>query len=222
MVYIYPIAVDLTGEYFDLKYSLRSLFSTYTPKDIILVGPDRPSWLGDINFIECGDVWSFKEANIIGKIIRASLTIKGDFVMMNDDYFFLRPIEFETPLFKGYDLNGNVKNPAYKKAYRNTKLILDILNKDTIDYDGHYPHVMNTHDIEYFIKNKFWLEDLYVFKSLYFNIIETPVKMFREDVKNPTASELEKLDFFSTGEYMPSYVKAFITKKFQTKSPCEN
>jgi hypothetical protein len=133
----------------ELRYSLRSVVKNLPEGRVWVVGY-KPGWYtGD--FISVPDV-SSKFNNIHNLITHIAFDdrISDDFIMMNDDFFVVRPLD-TVPVYHGgplkdkinsyYDLNPTSSyNRLLSKTYNN--LVNDGI-QEPLDYDIHIPLPFN-------------------------------------------------------------------------------
>lgn len=141
------------GENEELKYSIRSLVKNCNVNDIWVIG-GKPDWYVG-NHIPIDQKYSkYKNAFINFKTIANASAISDDFVLMNDDFFIVKPI---TKIISYY--NGTLQNKidAYEQvlgrsSYVNRlkmtqdKLVQNKIN-NPLNYELHVPMKMS--------KNKF-------------------------------------------------------------------
>jgi hypothetical protein len=146
MDYVY---ICRSGDNEELRYSLRSI-EKYMPNGRVWVIGNRPIWyIG--NFVSVKDIGN-KFDNIRNCINIASnhLEISENFVLMNDDFFALKPID-NIPIMHGGLLLDKINR--YKELRMPSKYIklLELTYKQLIqnnikeplDYDIHVPMAMN-------------------------------------------------------------------------------
>jgi hypothetical protein len=145
MDYVY---ICREGENEELKYSIRSVVKNTNYSNIWVVG-HKPSWYVG-NFVEVLDVKT-KFGNILNctKAITDVGAISDDFVLMNDDFFFLK-YRNSMPVFHGGLLKDKIDNYSVLGARKYAELLRktykDLLRqgiKDPLDYDLHVPMPMN-------------------------------------------------------------------------------
>jgi hypothetical protein len=145
MDYVY---ICRKGENEELKYSIRSVVKNTNYSNIWVVG-HKPSWYVG-NFVEVLDVKT-KFSNIINctKAITDVGAISDDFVLMNDDFFFLK-YRNSMPVFHGGLLKDKIDKYSVLGARKYAELLRktykDLIRqgiKDPLDYDLHLPMPMN-------------------------------------------------------------------------------
>jgi hypothetical protein len=145
MDYVY---ICREGENEELKYSIRSVVKNTNYSNVWVVGY-KPSWYVG-NFVEVLDVKT-KFNNIINctKAIIDVGAISDDFVLMNDDFFFLK-YRNSMPVFHGGLLKDKIDKYSVLGARKYAELLRktykDLLRqgiKDPLDYELHVPMPMN-------------------------------------------------------------------------------
>lgn len=136
----------------ELRYSLRSMNKYYPENKIWIVGY-KPSWVQNVNYLpikQSKDKWK----NSINNILAACncKDISDDFVLMNDDFFMIKPI---APLelvsnshlgllentIKKYERLHSSWYDAFKQVYELLEKI-DI-EKPYYDFEAHLPLQIN-------------------------------------------------------------------------------
>lgn len=155
---VFPIKSTSQNE--ELRYSLRSLENV--PHDKVHVVGYKPSWVknvihhsydpgrppGSERHTKWWKTW---------RVMRYFCTldeISDDFILMNDDFFIMRPIE-EIPILhrgkisdilSGHRSTYQASN-IYLTAMSETQELLRSLEKPTLCYEMHAPMVMNRHQM---------------------------------------------------------------------------
>jgi hypothetical protein len=162
----------------ELRFSLRTV-ADFCPqiKRLILVG-ENPNFLSEkVEYHKVDEVKGNKEYRIAMKIINGikASNLKGDFVFMNDDFFFLKPQNFTNyPNYcKGNLFRDNQKIEHYQKALQDTHDYLKSIGKTTHHFDIHYPIIYNAQKflklMPHFEQSRLTTNGMVV-KSLYGNI----------------------------------------------------
>lgn len=92
------VYVVRSGENEELRYSLRSIerHANGLFGDIYVVGTGLPSWLTGVNVVPVADVGGidarYKHANMRRKVRAACDVVPNHFLLLNDDYFLVKPI----------------------------------------------------------------------------------------------------------------------------------
>lgn len=213
LVYIYELGLSDWREQ-ELKYSLRSVekfMKNY--RDIYIIGEIPPFINVDkIKFIPFETPEVYKEHRIMLKFLRACEIpeISKQFLMMNDDYFLVRPIDAaNVPYYYDRPLNEKIlerksEDKYYVSMFNTFNVLRDIVRNPKY-FDIHYPM---KYDKEMFpaIMNSFdWnIKAGYVVKSLYANLagIQGKKKIDRKIMKDMPFEKLltyiSTTDLFST------------------------
>lgn len=142
------------GDNEELRYSIRSVDKNLTHNNIWLIG-SKPSWyLG--NYIEVKDK-SIKLENIRNclSIIPTIGAISDDFILMNDDFYILKPMGI-VPTYNGGLLDDKIaRYVAQYGSTRYTRVLAEASKqlkkqgiKEPLDYDIHTPMIMNKHKLK--------------------------------------------------------------------------
>jgi hypothetical protein len=158
MDYVY---ICRKGDNEELRYSIRSVVAHAPYKDIWLVGY-KPDWYQG-NFISLPDE-SSKFNNIVSctRAIAETEAISDDFVLMNDDFFFLKRVD-AVPVCHGGLLKNKVDKYIELGSRKYGYLLLRTYNhlirqgiKNPLDYDIHVPMPMNKHKLRESIKKAYF------------------------------------------------------------------
>ena len=137
------------GENEELRYSIRSVVKNM-PHDKIWVVGGKPSWYKG-NHIEVRQ-FKTKLANARANMdaIVASEEISDDFILMNDDFFIMEPIEYPEYYYTGtlaakidYFRRKHPRSVYTKLLMRSYKTIKHQGIKVPLDYTLHIPMIMN-------------------------------------------------------------------------------
>ena len=181
----------------DLRYSLRSI-AKFVQYDRVWIVGYKQKWIKDVEYIKVTqgpDKWQNSVNNIIAACKNED--ISDDFVLMNDDFFAIKPVE-------DLEASCNValgtlddKIEKYKKyrsgwfnAFRQAKELLQKMkiSEPYYDYESHSPIIINKKEflefisrseIQDFIKSGKVLHK----RSIYKNIYKITPKILSEDVK---------------------------------------
>jgi hypothetical protein len=147
-----------SGENEELRYSIRSVVSSFTEARIWVVG-GKPDWyLG--NYIEVAQD-RHKYANAFNNIIAIcdSKEISESFVLMNDDFFILKRFDLND-IFHGGPLVNKIKthiknmpDSRYGRKLIETRDMLKSNNLyDSLDYELHVPMVLEKDKLRVIVK----------------------------------------------------------------------
>lgn len=150
----------------ELRYSLRSLVNV--PHDEVWVVGGKPNWYNG-NFIgvrPMADKYAHARENL--KRIVLDKRISEDFILMNDDFFIIEPID-QVDYFYGGDLVDKAKK--YKQSfgmnsyttilYETIKVLKNNNCPTTYDYAIHVPMVFNKSKLKRVLKHPGSVRALY-------------------------------------------------------------
>ena len=161
----------------ELRYSLRSLERHLKNVGRVIVVGENPNFLSDeVEYHYIKEARGNKEYRIASKVFKACEQgiVKGDFLFMNDDFFFTKEVSANNyPYYHKDCLSLGSPNKFYKATLMATYNYLNDNGYNTLHFDVHTPIIYNS---EKFLALK---EHLYqsminpfgfVVKSLYSNI----------------------------------------------------
>lgn len=164
MDYVY---ICRKGENEELRYSIRSLEKNLPDVNVWIVGY-KPKWYTG-NFIPVKDV-STKFNNIHNalSVIATHPDIADDFVLMNDDFFVLKPMS-EIPIVHGGLLSEKIReyyrlSPSSHYAHLLSKANNFLVSRgieQALDYDLHMPLPVNKQKLAETIKYRHMPRSLY-------------------------------------------------------------
>ncbi|HOB90281.1 MAG TPA: hypothetical protein PKG74_03065 [Candidatus Colwellbacteria bacterium] len=201
----------------ELRFSLRSIVKNFRHGKVWIIG-EFPKWLRNCEHVAALDPYDNKLSNAIFKIRTACRTpeISERFVLMNDDFYFLRKIDsiqaFTLGTMSKAILEHKTQAGYYFHAFRETRNLLQAAgHQEPANYEVHYPIV--------FEKKKFlaatdaleWETTLCLFRSIYGNTFNIGNKK-RIDTKVYDISELSKL---TEGDLLSSSDRVVLRPKFQ-------
>lgn len=185
----------------DLRYSLRSV-AKFVPHDKIWIVGYKPSWVQNVEYLPVPQNLESKWKNSVNNIIKACECedISENFVLMNDDFFAIKPIEnleesinlsLENLMNSVEKYNKKKSKSNWMKAFKYVEELLKELNikEPYYNYESHTPllinkqkylEIMNLPEVLEFRKTNKVLHK----RSLYKNIIK-PInqKILSHDVK---------------------------------------
>lgn len=138
------------GDNEELRYSIRSVLASFPDSNVWVVG-GKPDWYGG-NFIKTNRIankYDQVESNLQSLV--DSKHISETFVLMNDDFFIVKPVSSIEYFHRGSLLsayNDLVKHMGQPDLYANKlwKMLKGINNelniKDPLSYELHVPMVM--------------------------------------------------------------------------------
>lgn len=195
---VYIVKADEKNE--DLKYSLRSV-AKFVPHDKIWIIGYKPTWVTNVEYLPVAQNLGNKWKNSVNNIIQACNCdkISENFILMNDDFFAIKPIE---NLEESINLSlGNIDSVVAKhkrkkvdsnwgKAFVYIDQLLESLGVERpyYNYESHTPmminrnkylEIMNLPKVKAFMKTSKVLHK----RSLYGNLNKTETKVLYKDVK---------------------------------------
>lgn len=170
----------------ELRFSLRSIEKNLSGyRNIYVVGED-PGFTKDVILIPYPDEIGPHNAdgNIIRKVIRACNedNLSDDFVYMNDDEYFLRPLHTSEiyPIHKG-DMN-TFADSYFERNYWRSRLLrtrehLNMARLSALHFDHHAPMIFNKHRFPDIVDRFDYASDVgLTIKSLYGNVMHPDAK----------------------------------------------
>lgn len=125
----------------ELRYSLRSLRNL--PRGEVFLAGFKPSWVRNVTHIPTVQRGT-KFLNAYGNLLAALPYVGKTFVLMNDDFFVLKP-HAEMPILhreKWGEAKGNGGGGAYQQAKRGVGIVLAKAGiTDVTSYELHVPMV---------------------------------------------------------------------------------
>lgn len=151
----------------ELRYSLRSVCQNLEDANVWVVG-GKPSWyVGKHIPVRQSNTKYQNVFNNLNAIVNSE-DIPDDFIMMNDDFYIVKPIDKVETYNGGYlqdkiDLfSKNMTNSYYIKLLKNTKDRLASLGiDDPLDYAIHVPMEFNKEKLSTVIKPRMSYRTLY-------------------------------------------------------------
>jgi len=146
--FVYILGTQSQWQNNELRYSLRSL--RHVPHRRVVIIGECPSWVRNVLHIPAADPTTHKIINAQHKLRIACETpeVSEDFVLMNDDFFFLQPTTTLRPTYKGTLENYLQIHPTGHGYYYDAmKFTLEWMQsrgfEDILDFETHFPMVRN-------------------------------------------------------------------------------
>jgi hypothetical protein len=216
------------GDNEELRYSIRSLYKNINNPDIWIIG-GKPIWYSG-NYIEVNQNRT-KHVNVrnnLNKLITSN-NIPNDFILMNDDFFIMKPMS-DIPYMHGGNLFDKVKKfKTHAPASSYTKMLSDTYNllikkqiKNPLDYAIHVPIKMNKEKLSTVIYPSLSV------RTMYGNLYEVggeEINDVKVHLDRPWAESFDynkNSNFLSTND--KSFIKLFddvLKNEFADKSPLE-
>ena len=225
MDYVY---ICRSGDNDELRYSLRSIEENM-PKGRVWVVGHRPIWyIGD--FIPVDDIGG-KFDNIVNciKTVSENNDISDNFILMNDDFFALNPIDKLKNYHGGLLENKIARYKELRMAPKYIRLLELTLKQlkengisNPIDYDIHVPIIMNKTILKDAINLAFFPRSAYGNLAKLEAIKITDVKIYSNGEKI-NWHEIINNDFVSTEDNsFISLKNNILNKMFDKPSKLEN
>lgn len=130
----------------ELRFSLRSVEQYLKDFGKVFIIGEQPPWLQKVEHKRAFDRYSVKTQNGVHKIMLAANNpnIGDSFILMNDDFFFLKETKNILPYSRGplaiTIANHQTRGGYYFKTLKQTKAALKSVGIDNpIDFEVHYP-----------------------------------------------------------------------------------
>jgi hypothetical protein len=155
------------GDNEELRYSIRSVVKNL-PYDRLWLAGYKPSWYsGDFLSIP-NTTTKFENIRLALKAVAENNEISDDFILMNDDFFIINPIQSIETLHGGLliDKINRYKEMTGTNRYvsildKTYKFLIKEGIKDPLDYDIHTPMPMNKSKLLKIINRRHFPRSLY-------------------------------------------------------------
>lgn len=134
----------------EIRFSLRSAEKNFKFRNVVIIG-ELPDWARNVIHIPAEDLFRNKLQNARTKYLAAcnDQRISKDFILMNDDFFFLKPIK-KIPYYSRGTVNRQIdihqtKGGYYYESMKRTKARIQNLGftEEVMDFEVHAPIVFN-------------------------------------------------------------------------------
>ena len=240
MDFVYLLKHDEENDSEEFRYSLRSLRNISHDK-IVVIG-DNPKWLKNVLHIPVAQNKT-KHENVNANIKTAihDSRISDEFVLMNDDFFIMKPIDTIKPLHFG---NMQEVIDHYRERYQeDTPYIQSMIQakglleshgyKNPYSYELHMPMVMQRSKLKELYEK--YNGRLYQFRSYYGNYAQiggdkvADTKIFLDARHNDEQFNKNPKKYLASQQYLSAtggafkkgIVGEFIRDAFAEKSPYE-
>jgi hypothetical protein len=216
------------GDNEELRYSIRSLYKNIKNPIIWVVG-GKPDWyIGNYISVNQNKTKHVNVRNNLNKIV-SSKDIEDNFILMNDDFFIMKPM-LDIPYFHGGLLINKVKTfKTHAKTSSYTKMLSDTYDtlikkqiQDPLDYAIHVPMKMNKKNLSKVIYPALSIRTMY--GNLY-NVGGIPIEDVKVHLNRPWSESFDykkNTKFLSTNDQSFNKLYEEIFKnKFIDKSPLE-
>lgn len=209
----------------ELRYSLRSLDKHFEHDRVFIVG-ECPDWLQNVIHIEAVDSFPYSDGGKMRNAIRKIRTackdgrISDSFVLMNDDFYFLK----DTPEILPYTLGTiqetldrhTTKKGYYYNALKGTMHFLQRHGiKEPMSYGAHYPIVYDRQKFLRMTNGVDFSTVAYSWRTIYGNFFRIG-SVERKDTKiHSEATMNEFLDRADPGDFLSSSDDVVLRPAFQ-------
>jgi len=167
---VYPLGNGSLCKNQEIRYSLRSLKNIEYDK-VYIIGA-KPGFLKNIHHIHFVDT-NRKQINVVKKLLYLCKNTPGlsdEFILMNDDFFFLIPQEIKNycNIITLEALRDKTPRSNYGKSLNNTIEYLESNNLSKINFELHYPMIINKIKFAELF-DKINLDREYNYRSIYGN-----------------------------------------------------
>ena len=178
---VVPLKDSSVNDWSEFRFFLRSLKNVKNLGCVFVLGKRVPSWLNvdEVVFVELEDEFRCKQMNVINKLLKfcSDKRCPSGFVVVNDDFLFLKESVLSEVLFVRSSLNNLIKeknntglsSSKYLSAVKASESFLMKNGRSSLDFELHFPM--------FFEKDKFvevfssvpWRSESFVWRSLYGN-----------------------------------------------------
>lgn len=217
----------------ELRYSLRSLMNI--PHGRVFFAGYKPNWVTNVIAIERRQQPHSKYLNTTRNLIAAchDERLSDDFILMNDDFFIMQPIDelrnyHRGPILPVYRYYRNLSDKGYSRGIAETMAYMQTLGydpKDILSYELHVPMNINKHKFLEIITQQQATMDIQVLhkRTLYGNLANLG-GIRTNDVKIYTDAQPDRSAIFLSSDdtsFERYKVGEYIRKTFRAKSPYE-
>lgn len=217
----------------EIRYSLRSV-ERHLPHARVFVVGYLPKFMRNVIHLDCSDPTQNKLQNSIHKTLRAASDprVGERFVLMNDDFFFLKPVKKMMVFHRGTMSETIARHPTkagyYYDAMRRTRqMLVDSGIRNPKDYAVHFPMVLEKSKVREVARKFDYRSQGFLFRTAYANL-NGMGGYFRNDVKPKTMADLalrkfRDIELLSSSDAMavqPSF-HAWLERKFPEPSRYE-
>lgn len=217
----------------EIRFSLRSVEKYFKFRNIVIIG-ELPEWAQNVIHIPVEDVFKNKLQNARTKYLTAcnDSRISKNFILMNDDFFFLKTMN-TIPYYCRGSINKQIEkhqthNGYYFESLKRTKqrLISIGFEEEIMDYEVHAPIIFNKEKM----KNVISVIDgnnICLLRTCYGNLQNVTPELVSDfkcgDVRNFHRQLREKREFLSISDSMVvcDEFRKWIWEKFPEPSKYE-
>jgi hypothetical protein len=160
----------------ELRYSLRSAHANLPHRKVVVVG-ERPAWLTGVIHVPAPDRWEVKVRNTLAKLALAVQVpeLSEEFVLMNDDFFTLRPVD-RLPSYCLGTMEHQVSlgvpgDLEYRRLFEQGLAMLKKIGVAVpLNYETHHPLPMDKQGVRNMLDLHGGAGSAYPFRSVYSNM----------------------------------------------------
>lgn len=215
----------------ELRYSIRSLQNLKEVTSIIVIG-GKPNWyIGD--YIETEPAKKYNHARQNLETLVKTKRISEEFILMNDDFFIIKPVEKLENYNEGLLLNKIIQYNKFNPTSKYTNLLkqtheylINKTGKEPLSYELHIPMRMTKKGLRAALKTQT------LWRSYYGNIYEKEttethdVKIYTPYARDPNKYKYDKSKtspYISTEDRSFMYVRdTLLNKILPNKSEYES
>ena len=221
------------GENEELRYSLRTLVNL--PHNRVFFYGGKPNWLKTNNYVpvkQTGSKW--QNTSTLYKEIVDNENISEDFILMNDDFFILNPVEKLEYFYEGNltdrakrtiltDVWGKKRQSNYGSFLAEADTFLKAKGYGNNNYELHIPMSLNRNKLKQILEMASGIA-WSARRSLYGNIWQVGGTCVKRDCKlyprDTLPQDIEKWNFVSTTDvsFRQGRIGSYIKSKFKEKS----
>lgn len=250
--FVYPYRLSEGDNLYDLQYSIRSLYKHFKdPFDVTVIGA-LPPYLDEtkgVRFIPLPPLGNRPQINITNAQITACC-LYDEWVNMNDDHIFVNDFvidDFKHLYSIGMIRHGRDSNPplrSFAHKLKNAMMLLEDLNKPTVNYANHIPVIFNSRmfldmvrdcDLDSLTNVGGIPSDVVYFNYHYDTLVKTWEERKTDTIRlGFWSANLQKinqlknlpdtikiLNFDENGYKQTPYIKKFLEENYAEKSPLE-
>lgn len=214
----------------ELRYSLRSAVQHCPHRCVVIVG-QCPPWLTGVVHIPARDPYEIKVRNTLAKLALAveHPDLQEDFVLMNDDFFFLRPVPDPIPSYclgtMAHQVSRGVPGaPEYRILFEQGLAMLRRAGiEDPLNFETHHPLPMRKRLVREMLQHYGGTGAAYPFRSVYGNHAQIDALVISRDVKQRAPFELPTGDHLSVDDRCAddALFRAWCARRWPEPSPYE-
>lgn len=166
----------------EIRYSLRSVQNYFPNVGKVFIIGECPDWATNIIHIKAPNKYDNKLLNARMKYLEAATNkqISENFILMNDDFFFLKEVKkipnYSRGTIEEMMKQHPTKNGYYYRSLWDTHKRLDGMGiKDSIDFEVHAPIIFNKEKLEMVI-NMIGSDKAFSIRSCYGNLMNLEPK----------------------------------------------